>query len=297
MLEENEAAWRLQKKKNNDNKSGGGDVSEIKRKAEDIHIISISSILTEFYIVEAPVVVKIEKIQEVLLSSGLFRSLVLSFISYGREAGLESLRRALLIACASSPGLLTWAKAVPGFSTAWEHPEFAIGGSLGRYGAVHAAVFGLPTGDEALASVLLLGKASSESTAITAEDVPEVYITLQLVESVQKARDRAGKGGKERAERLSFFSGVKTVAALESLSSSLRGLKVELDTIAGDNNKDNAFDESEQAEKAREEEKLAVSSEVQAGKLAARRAKLLQPECLRMIKGLLSKPGSVGKSD
>jgi hypothetical protein len=117
---------------------------------------------------------------------------------------------------------------------------------------------------------------------------------LQLIESVQKARDRGERRGKEGA---SFLPGTETVAALERLGSSLRALKAALDDTEGQYDKIAARDESEEAEKAREEEKLALSSEQQAGKLAARRAKLLQPECLRIIKGLRAKPGSVGKSD
>jgi hypothetical protein len=288
VLEQKETQWRQQKKK--EKEINQSDTTTSAASEEDIQIIAISSLITEFYILDAPVVVKIDKIHDVLLSTGLFRGLILSFIKFGRERALESLRRTLLICCSAFTGLLTWAKAVPGFSTAWEYPEFREDGSLERYGAVHAAVFGLAGGDEALARVLLLGDTGGK--ILQAENVPEVYVTLQLIESVQKAKDRAGRGGK--GETVSFLSGSVTAAALESLSSSLRALKVDLDDTK---DQDTRRDESEEAEKAREEEKLALSSEEQAGRLAARRAKLLQPECLRLIKGLRAKPGSVGKSD
>ncbi|KAL4548052.1 hypothetical protein Ndes2526B_g07261 [Nannochloris sp. 'desiccata'] len=288
MLERKEAQWRQQKKKTKDSTTTA--TAAAAAEEEDIQIIAISALITEFYILDAPIIVTKDKIQDVLLSTGLFRGLVVSFINHGRELlVLESLCRTLLICCASSTGLLTWAKAVPGFPSAWDHPEFVENGSLERYGAVHAAVFGLANGDEALARVLLL----LGNGGIEAENVPEVYITLKLVKSVQKARDRSGKGGKETA---SFLSGTATVAALENLSSSLRALKVVLDEQDCENDSMATVDESEEAEK-REEEKLALSSGQQARKLAARRAKLLQPECLRMIKGLRAKPGSVGKSD
>ncbi len=282
VLEQKEAQWRKQKKKKTTDISDGAD-------EDAVQILVISSLIAEFYILDAPLVVTMDKIQDVLLSTGLFRSLILSFINYGRQVSLEALRRTLLICCSSSTGLSTWAKAVPGFSAAWEYPEFREKGELERYGAVHAAVFGQADGDEALARVLLL-----DGRRIEAENVPEVYITLKLIESVQKARDRGERRGKEGA---SFLPGTETVAALERLGSSLRALKAALDDTEGQYDKIAARDESEEAEKAREEEKLALSSEQQAGKLAARRAKLLQPECLRIIKGLRAKPGSVGKSD
>jgi len=305
VLEQKESQWRRQKKKNVVVNTTGSPNSKmpppVKLEEEDAQVIAISALITEFYILDAPVVANIDKIQDVLLSTGLFRGLVVSFVSHGWEPTLESLRHTILICCASSAGLLTWARAVPGFSTAWEHPEFALKGSLERYGAVQAVVFGLAYGDEALARILLRDGGGSptakDSLFLSAEDIPEVYTALKLLTSVQKARDYAGRGRKGRGETASLFSGSVIVAALEALSSSLRALKVALDEAAGDDSTGSTRDESEQAEQLREEEKLALSSTEQAGRLAARRAKMLQPECLRMIKRLRAKPGSARKSD
>jgi len=301
ILEQKEAQWRQQKKnKGNNTTAADGTPPSFKLEEEDAQIIAVSALITEFYILDAPVVASIDKIQDVLLSTGLFRGLILAFINCGWILSSESLRRTLIICCASCTGLLTWARAVPGFSNAWEHPEFAIGGSLERYGAIQAAVFGLAHGDEALAQIFLRdsrGVSASKDSTLSAEDIPEIYDTLKLVSSVQKARDLAGRGRKGGGATASFLFGSATVAALEALSSSLRSLKVALDDAAGDDNTNTTHGESEEAEKLREEEKLALSSTEQAEKLAARRAKLLQPECLRMVKGLRAKPGSIGKSD
>jgi hypothetical protein len=56
-------------------------------------------------------------------------------------------------------------------------------------------------------------------------------------------------------------------------------------------------DDGEEDGDASDAQKLAVSSEEQARLLAGRQARRLGPECLRLLKGLLSKPGAAGKSD
>lgn len=233
---------------------------------EERHVTALAAALAEFLVTDAPPSVTPAQLQETLLGSGLFRSLVLDFArGEGAVAAAEGLRRALLACRAACPGLEAWARAVPGFSAAWEAAEFGAGGALARHGAVHAAL--AAGGDAALA------------TCLESDDVPTMYETLVLLDIVHRAaaRSSASKDG-PRA-----LWGPATDAALAGAAATLRGLS--------------ASGHEGQGQEEDEEAKLEAAPAERAAALAERRARLLQPECLRLIKGLRAKPGSLGKAD
>ena len=276
-------------------KSTNSNSNESAERQEHHHLVSIAACISEFYVTDAPLGTKAAQIQDLLLSSGIFRGLVLAFIREGKEPTNEALRRAVLVCCAASPGLLTWASAVPNFSAAWEQPEFcAPGGVFALYGALHAALSSHQHGDEALAAHML-GE-ERETRDLTVDDVPRLYTTLVLLDAVHRAASASSQGS--GSGRQQSVWGSATEAALHSVTVALRSLVASKgDGGDGDISGEKTSVAVAEDEEAEDAAKLELNSEVHAGQLAARRAQMLQPECLKLLKGLRAKPGSVGKSD
>ena len=243
---------------------------EENEEAEERHAVALAACIVAFYVTEAPPAVKVKQITDGLLGTGTFRCLILAFVHSGKIQLLEPLRQAMLVCCAASPELLSWAQAVPGFSASWQGPEFQKGGPFVRYAAVYAALLNQPAGDALLADMLTASKEQ-----VSSEGISSLHSTLLLMNAVHEA-------ARGRNERL---WGPATDLALQHASSELRSMDFGETVVRDGDNLENDFG------------KDGVGSEEHVAQLERRRAKLLQPECLRLIKGLRAKPGTAGKAD
>lgn len=222
------------------------------------------------------------KLQEALLRGGLFRSLVLLLRDAGAAPAAEPLRRAMLTACAAAPGLAAWAAAVPGFNAAWEEPAFLAGGACELHGAAWAALAeaeAAPGGGDAR-----LAAALAAQQPLDADRLPGLYASLLLLADLQQASGRGARAP----------WGPAAGAALSSLALALRSLSFAEEEAEGGAGAAAGDPEAEAAADAR---KLAQTPAQQAPRLAARRARRLQPECLRLAKALAQRPGAAGKAD
>lgn len=277
---EMERAKRTRRAKTSGNGHGAAaEVSSSGEQAEERHAVAVAACIAAFYVTDAPPGTMTAQLHDTLLASGIFRSLILSFNHLGKEPELESLRSAVLVCCAASSGLVSWAESVPGFNSAWQAPEFQQGGPFERYAAVRAALSGQPAGDAVLAAVLLGGDGEHlEKDQFGSEGVSALHSTLLLMDAVH----RAARGRKEI-----LLWGPATDTALQAASAALRSMDFS----------ENAVRDGDMLDNTTQDGKEGVSREGHAVQLAMRRAKLIQPECLRLIKGLRAKPGSAGKSD
>lgn len=242
---------------------------------EELHAVAMVSRAAEFFVCLAPTELKVPPstpqaanwLQDVLLTSGLHRGITLAFGHHGADPRLQSLRRAVLACCAATPGLLHWSLAVPEFKASWQQPVFLEGGDFCLHGAVFECISG-ETGKSTETVATCLGQLADGG----AGGVPAVHAALQVLSVVHAAsRGRVVWG--------------------ESVDVVLAEITVQLRSLSNRNGS------AENAGNEEEHRKVYRSREEQATLLTDRQAQLLQPECIRLIKQLRSKPDSLGKSD
>ena len=257
-------------------------------------VVVVSARIIEFYVVDATSM-KNENVKNSLIhSSGCFRGLALACMQYPDDIGLK---RALVVVCAVDPeGMVAWLRAVPGFMSVWESTSSDLYKALlgvQEYGDQDANV-------AAALSSVLGSEGEGGGVERVAERIEDVYAALQVIESVHVIRNRRVGGsrrGIEGQSKATSLVGPRTDALLVALSATLRQLNssgVDEDWGRGGGGEQQEEEEGD----GRDARKiLRYSAEQHAAQLTQRRARLLQPECLKIIKGLRAKPGSSGKSD
>ena len=262
-------------------RSGGTARAGVVEEEEERHAVATTSVLVEFFLLSAPPAEARApaQLKDALVASGVMRSVVLSFAAAGAEPAAEPLRRAVLACCASSAGLRAWAHAVPGFAAAWEQPGFQPGGACQLHGALHGCLAGQPGADEALACLI------QELAGGGVDGVPELHAALRTLTVVHEAGGGAPAWG-PAAE-----------GALQAASTQLRATMTAAATEGSEEAQGGDEGDEEEDAGAAEERKMRRGAAAQAVLLAGRQAARLHPECLRMVKALAAKPGSLGKAD
>jgi hypothetical protein len=170
---------------------------------------------------------------------------------------------------------------MPGVAAAWAAPPFAPGGAL----ALHAALWawlGGDAGSDAAAAAALAAAAPA-----AAERLPALLDALRLLEDLR----RAARGRREAV-------GPAARAALSGIAAALRAATYVAEDAGGAAAAAarGSGSDSDSDGGGAEAAKLARSAEEQGAALAARRARRLLPECLRLAKAL-SAAGGAAKAD
>jgi hypothetical protein len=229
--------------------------------------------LVEFCVLEAPRSKACLDIPDNLLTTGVFRSLIMSLLRKEIDINSEPLVRSVLLCCSSSSKLRDWANAVPGYSSALHNSQSLRHGKLRLYGALFATLTSSDHNDE-----------ETIAACITVVDVATLETTLQIMSAMHACH------GRFDSYTPSMLWGSKTLDALSSASKSLRKLSCSVEQhdamtkskvdIGGDGRGGAAME----------------SEAIQTDALMARQTRLLRPECLRMIKLLMNDPEVADKS-